>query len=69
MRKEWFEFVRKIRSKEERRTKKKCSHREAMAIASPLWAKEKAKLIRKQKRMKKKEEKTNGLAEELAKTS
>ena len=58
MRKEWFEFVRKIRAKEERRNKKKCSHKEAMAIASPLWAKEKARLIRKRQRIKKREDKS-----------
>ena len=57
MRKEWFEFVHKIRVKTERRTKKKCSHREAMKIASPLWVKEKAKIIRKRAKLAKQEKK------------
>lgn len=40
-RKLWFEFVQRIKKKN------KCSHREAMSIASGLWPKEKEKLKRK----------------------
>ena len=57
MRKEWFQFVHKIRAKTERKTKKKCSHREAMKIASPLWVKEKAKIIRKRAKTAKQQKK------------
>jgi len=37
-RKQWFEFVRKIKKK------KKISHKEAMAQSSILWPKEKEKI-------------------------
>lgn len=63
LRKEWFAFVAKIRSREQRKQKKPVSHRQAMAIASQLWPKEKAKLIRKQKRENKKDEKVNSVKE------
>ena len=58
MRKEWFQFVKKIRDQETRKNKRlkkpECTHREAMKIASEKWPKEKAKLIRKQQREAKK---------------
>tara|TARA_B100001765_G_scaffold205226_1_gene161441 strand:+ start:338 stop:532 length:195 start_codon:yes stop_codon:yes gene_type:complete len=50
-RKEWFKFVAKIKKK------KKCTHREAMALASETWPKEKLKLQRKQQREQRKLEK------------
>ena len=60
MRKEWFEYVRTIRDKENRKRKrvdkknyKQCSHKEAMSLASPSWAKEKAKILRKRAKVSK----------------
>ena len=57
MRKEWFAFVKATREKITRKRKradgknyKPCTHREAMAIASQSWAKEKAKLIKRRKK-------------------
>ena len=59
MRKAWFDFVRKTRVKLSRGRKDKCSHREAMKVASSGWATEKEKLIRKQKREAKRNAKNN----------
>ena len=59
LRKEWFAFVKKIRSREKKKQKKDVSHREAMAIASTLWPKEKAKIARRLKREAKKAQKSN----------
>jgi hypothetical protein len=60
MRKEWFEYVRKIREKENRKRKrldkknyKECSHKQAMSLASPSWAKEKSKILKKRAKVKK----------------
>ena len=50
MRKEWFEFVRKTRTKLSRLRKENVSHREAMKEASTGWAAEKAKIIRRKAR-------------------
>jgi len=47
MRKAWFEHVRKTRAKQEKKTKEKCSHREAMKIASETWPKMRAKIEKK----------------------
>lgn len=52
MRKQWFEFVRKTRAKMCKATKEKVSHREAMKQASSGWAAEKAKIIRRKAREK-----------------
>ena len=53
MRKAWFEFVRKTRTKMSRGKKEKASHREAMKQASEGWAVEKAKIARRLARAKK----------------
>ena len=53
MRKAWFEFVRKTRTKMSRGQKEKASHREAMKKASEGWAMEKAKIARRLAREKK----------------
>jgi hypothetical protein len=50
MRKNWFEHVRKTRTKTAKKTKASCSHKEAMRLASITWEKEKNKILRKQKR-------------------
>jgi hypothetical protein len=50
MRKEWFDFVAKIRSKMKRKQKRDVTHVEAMREASMLWPAEKEKLIRRRKR-------------------
>ena len=51
MRKEWFDFVRKTRTKLQRKSKtKKITHQIAMSEASKLWPKEKEKILRKIKR-------------------
>jgi hypothetical protein len=47
MRKNWFAWVKKTRSKLERKTKTSVSHRDAMKAASETWPAEKAKLERK----------------------
>ena len=58
MRQEWFQFVRKTRTKLQRKDKtKKVTHQAAMGEASKLWGKEKEKIIRKRKREEKKLEK------------
>jgi hypothetical protein len=53
-RKEWFDYVRAVRKKETRKTKKECTHKNAMNIASQTWANYKIKLQRKYARQKKK---------------
>ena len=53
-RKEWFDYVRAVRKKETRKTKKECTHKNAMNIASQTWANYKIKLQRKYAREKKK---------------
>ena len=50
MRKEWFNFVRKTRTKMSRASKTNVSHREAMKAASAEWPKEKAKVLKRIKR-------------------
>jgi hypothetical protein len=50
LRKEWFAYVAKIRRKQQRKTKKECTHREAMKIAATSWPAEKVKLINRSKR-------------------
>ena len=57
-RKEWFNYVRAIRKKQTRKTKKECSHKTAMNLASQSWADYKIKLQRKFARQKRKDEKT-----------
>ena len=55
MRKEWFEFVKKVRTKLQRKDKtKNITHQFAMSEASKLWPKEKEKILRKRKREEKK---------------
>ena len=54
MRKAWFEFVRKTRTKLSRGQKDKCSHRDAMKAASEGWVKEKQKVAKRLARAKKK---------------
>ena len=46
----WFEYVRKIKRK------KKCTHKEAMSLASVSWPQEKEKLKRKFAREQRKRE-------------
>ena len=60
MRRNWFDFVKKIRAKLSRQRKANVSHREAMKEASILWPKEKEKLLRRQKREAKKRAKLQG---------
>lgn len=50
MRSAWMDYVRKVRKKGNRGKDKTMSHREALKVAAVSWPKEKAKLIRKQKR-------------------
>ena len=50
MRKEWFNFVRKTRTKMARGSKEKVSHRDAMKAASSDWPKEKEKVLKRLKR-------------------
>ena len=57
LRKTWFEFVKKTRTSESRKTKRNISHKEGMAIASKLWPAQKAKIIRKHDRAKRKHDK------------
>ena len=54
MRKAWFDYVAKIRKTETRKKKTPCSHRQAMAVASQTWPKERLKLQRKIERGKRK---------------
>ena len=53
MRRAWMEYVGKVRKKGNRGANT-MSHREALKAAAVTWPKEKAKLIRKQKRAAKK---------------
>ena len=57
MRKRWFEFVAVVRKRLTRKLKKQVTHREAMKEASVLWPKEKAKILNKLKRERRKQEK------------
>ena len=52
MRSSWLEFVRRVRTRENR-GKKTCTYREAMKLASSQWPKEKKKIERRLKREKK----------------
>jgi len=54
LRKEWFEYVARIRKKTARISKKPCSHREAMKIAADTWPAEKVKLQNKARRAERK---------------
>ena len=54
LRKEWFEYVSKIRKKTARLTKKPCSHRDAMKLAADTWPAEKVKLQNKARRAERK---------------
>ena len=49
MRSSWLEFVRRVRSRENR-GKKTCSYREAMKIASETWPKEKKKRLKRDRK-------------------
>ena len=53
MRKAWFEYVKKTRTRMSRGQKEKCSHREAMKVASQGWPTEKVKVTRRLARAKK----------------
>ena len=53
-RKEWFDYVRSVRKKVARQTKKECTHKQAMNIASQTWSSYKIKLQRKYARQNKK---------------
>ena len=57
MRKKWFEFVAVVRKRLSRKLKRDVTHREAMKEASGLWPKEKAKILNKIKRERRKQEK------------
>ena len=57
MRKEWFEYVAKIRKKQTRKMKINVSHREAMKLAAQSWPAEKAKLLNRLKRAQRKADK------------
>ena len=54
MRKCWFEYVKKVRTKMAKRTKEAVSHRDAMKEASQSWPAEKLKI---QKRIARQERK------------
>ena len=54
MRQEWFEHVRKVRTKMSRGKKEPVSHRLAMQQASTTWADAKGKIERRNKREAKK---------------
>ena len=58
MRKKWFEFVAVVRKRLSRKLKRDVTHREAMKEASGLWPKEKAKILNKIKRERRKQEKS-----------
>ena len=64
MRKKWFEFVAVVRKRLSRKLKKDVTHREAMKEASGLWPKEKAKILNKLKRERRKQEKLQNEAPE-----
>ena len=66
MRKEWFQYVAKVRAQQTRKNKKPCSHREAMRLASCTWEKQKQKILRKRKREAAKARKISKLAEPTA---
>jgi hypothetical protein len=54
MRKAWMDWVAKTRKKGNRGKDNSMTHREALKAAAVTWPKEKAKLIRRQKRVCKK---------------
>ena len=57
MRKEWFDYVRKVRKKMSRgKGTPPCTHRQAMSAASESWPTEKVKI---QKRIKRDERKAS----------
>ena len=64
MRKRWFEFVAVVRKRMSRKLKRDVTHREAMKEASGLWPKEKAKILNKIKRERRKQEKQQSAAPE-----
>ena len=64
MRKKWFEFVAVVRKRLSRKLKRDVTHREAMKEASGLWPKEKAKILNKIKRERRKQEKLQNEAPE-----
>ena len=64
MRKKWFEFVAVVRKRLSRKLKRDVTHREAMKEASGLWPKEKAKILNKLKRERRKQEKLQNEAPE-----
>ena len=57
-RKNWFEYVRKVKRKS------KCSHKEAMSLASQTWPQEKAKQQRKLERELKKKQRDEKVKKE-----
>ena len=71
LRKEWFAFVKKVRTKMQRKDKtQKVTHQSAMSAASKLWPAEKVKIQRKiarQEKKRAKEAKTNCEKENLLK--
>ena len=55
MRKEWFDYVRKVRKKMSRgKGTPPCTHRQAMSAASESWPTEKVKIMKRIKRDEKK---------------
>ena len=68
MRQEWFQHVRKTRKKlskgKTNGKKNECTHREAMQQASKSWPQIKQKLIRKKKRLAKKQSVTRSVTNE-----
>ena len=51
MRKEWFDYVRKVRKKMSRgKGTPPCTHRQAMSAASESWPTEKVKIMKRIKR-------------------
>ena len=71
MRKQWFEYVAKIRKKEQRKTKGKVvSHRDAMKLAAVTWQTEKLKIMNREKRLERKAQKdSQKAAKETPQTS
>ena len=64
LRKSWFAYVATTRRKLKRKLKKDVSHREAMKEASVTWPKEKAKILNRIKRQKKRAKKTENVSAE-----
>ena len=61
MRTQWFDHVRKIRRKMGRTSKENVTHQAAMREASITWPVEKEKLLKKFKRLKKKEDREKNI--------